>query len=147
MIGCGILKKIINIIKDVYNGFTHDEFINIWAHGCIISPYLFLSCIDWMMRRVSVEPWRILWTLTSSVEDVHFAMTSVYWATGDNRYWKIRKFKEEGGKIGLKIKGRPRLREPTNRDGENLEEVKTFCYLESVVNRNVDVKEEVKLGK
>lgn len=47
----------------------------------------------------------------------------------------------------MKIKGRPRLREPTNRDGENLEEVKTFCYLESVVNRNVDVKEEVKLGK
>ena len=34
-----------------------------------------------------------------------------------------------------------------NIDRENLEEVKTFCYLESVVNRNVDVKEEVKLGK
>ena len=36
-----------------------------------------------------------------------------------------------------------------NRDGENLDEVKTFCYLESAVNRNVDIKEEVKfrIGK
>ena len=34
-----------------------------------------------------------------------------------------------------------------NRDGENLDEVKTFCYLESAVNRNLDVKGEVKLGK
>ena len=36
-----------------------------------------------------------------------------------------------------------------NRDGENLEEVKTFCYLESAMNRNLHMKEEVKfmIGK
>ena len=36
-----------------------------------------------------------------------------------------------------------------NIERENLEVVKTFCYLESAVNRNVDIKEEVKfrIGK
>ena len=65
--------------------------------------------------------------------------------------------KEKSGKIGLKINQRkPKVMRMNNRntnkvsvDGEDLEEVDTFCYLGSVVNVDGEVKEEVniRIGK
>ena len=39
MEGCGILKKIVNIIKDVHNGVTHDELT--FEHKCASSHHTF----------------------------------------------------------------------------------------------------------
>ena len=70
---------------------------------------------------------------------------------------KTSKLKEDGGKIGLRINRRKsKVMRMNNRntnsissDGEDLEEVETFCYLGSVVNINGEVKEEVniRIGK
>ena len=126
--------------------------------GCIISPFMFLMCIDWIMRRVTEEPRGIHWTFTTYLEDIDFADDiSLLSHTKQQMQEKTTKLKEEGEKIGLKInKQKTKIMRMNNRnnnnisiDGDFLEEVDTFCYLGSVVNINGEVKEEVniRIGK
>ncbi|KAL9952151.1 hypothetical protein ACROYT_G039364 [Oculina patagonica] len=42
--------------------------------GCILSPFLFLLVMDWLMRRTTADKKRgIQWTLTTTLEDLDFA--------------------------------------------------------------------------
>ena len=165
----GIPRKIIGIIRDMYDGFRctvrHEGSTSDWflitsgvRQGCIISPFMFLLCIDWIMRLVTEEPRRIHWTFTSGLEDIDFADDiGLLSHTQQQMQEKTSKLKEEGGKIGLRINRRKsKVMRMNNRntnsislDGEDLEEVETFCYLGSVVNINGEVKEEVniRIGK
>ena len=60
----GIPRKIIGIIRDMYDGFRctvrHEGSTSDWfqltsglRQGWIISPFMFLLCIDWIMRLVT----------------------------------------------------------------------------------------------
>ena len=165
----GIPRKIIGIIRDMYDGFRctvrHEGSTSDWflmtsgvRQGCIISLLMFLLCIDWIMRLVTEEPRGIHWTFTSGLEDIDFADDiGLLSHTQQQMQEKTSKLKEEGGKIGLRINRRKsKVMRMNNRntnsislDGEDLEEVETFCYLGSVVNINGEVKEEVniRIGK
>ena len=165
----GIPRKIIGIIQDMYDGFPctvrHKGSTSDWflitsgvRQGCIISPLMFLLCIDWIMRLVTEEPRGIHWTFTSGLEDIDFADDiGLLSHTQQQMQEKTSKLKEEGGKISLRINRRKsKVMRMNNRntnsislDGEDLEEVETFCYLGSVVNINGEVKEEVniRIGK
>ena len=68
----------------MYNGFQctvrHEGSTSDWflitsgvRQWCIISPLMFLLCIDWIMRLVTEEPRGIHWTFTSGLEDIDFA--------------------------------------------------------------------------
>ena len=42
--------------------------------GCILSPFLFILCIDWVMNRATMEGSHGLrWTLFDTLEDLDFA--------------------------------------------------------------------------
>ena len=42
--------------------------------GCLLSPFLFLLAVDWIMKQVTLEGRTgIQWTLTSHLEDLDFA--------------------------------------------------------------------------
>ena len=42
--------------------------------GCILSPFLFILCIGWLMKKITkAERQGITWTLTNVLEDIDFA--------------------------------------------------------------------------
>ena len=42
--------------------------------GCVLSPLLFFPCIDWLIKRATVNVKRgITWTLMDTFEDLDFA--------------------------------------------------------------------------
>ena len=81
----GIPEKIVNIIKNTYQGATcrvvHGGQLSEpfqvktgGRQGCLLTPFLFLLVVDWVMRRVT-EGRRtgIQWTLHEQLEDLDFA--------------------------------------------------------------------------
>ena len=82
---CGIPHKIISIIGRFYDHFecsvilgnTISESFPVQSgvrQGCIFSPALFLTVIDWTMQRTTADKCRgIQWTISSQLEDLDFA--------------------------------------------------------------------------
>jgi hypothetical protein len=81
----GIPKKILKLIKSMYDGFSckilHEgkltEHINVTngvRQGCILSPTIFLLVLDSIMRKVTDKKKRgIQWGMISRLEDLDFA--------------------------------------------------------------------------
>ena len=81
-----IPSKLVNITKLLYKDFCSavvcdnnqmSEFFPINTgvkHGCILSPFLFIMAIDWLMSTTTKDKRRgIRWTLTQRLEDLDFA--------------------------------------------------------------------------
>ncbi|PIK45536.1 hypothetical protein BSL78_17607 [Apostichopus japonicus] len=81
----GIPGKIINIVKIMYSdsvcAVLDDGEVTEWfqvktgvKQGCVMSGFLFLLVIDWMMRETTKDnnTW-IRWQMTSKLEDLDFA--------------------------------------------------------------------------
>nr|KAG5686358.1 hypothetical protein BaRGS_026819 [Batillaria attramentaria] len=81
----GVPEKMVDIIKQLYNGFfckvihngkLSDEFQVTTGvrQGCLLSPLLFLVVLDWVTRTAYASSGRgIQWTLTRKLEDLDFA--------------------------------------------------------------------------
>ena len=81
----GIPEKLISLIKCSYQDMScrvlhagHlSDCINVKTgvrQGCLLSPFLFLLAIDWIMRRTTSNKRNgIQWTLWSQLEDLDFA--------------------------------------------------------------------------
>ena len=81
----GVLTKIVNIIKNSYEGMTckvvHGgkltngfQVMTGVRQGCLLSPFLFLLLIDWIMKTATTRRRNgIQWTPWTQLDDLDFA--------------------------------------------------------------------------
>ena len=81
----GIPDKMVRAIAGIYVGFecavvevnvTSDWFMikSGVKQGCVMSGFLFLLCLDWVMRKATADKRRgIRWNFTTVLEDLDFA--------------------------------------------------------------------------
>jgi len=160
----GIPRKIIQIIKILYDGFkckiTHkgklSDFIEIRngeRQGCILSPTLFLLILDRVMKRVKgLRKRGIQWSMKEGLEDLDYMGDICFLAHGFcDMEEKLERLKEEAESAGLqitinKMKG---MRVNTSntqkfRFGEaEIKEVGSFVYLGSVVSESGRTEKDV----
>ena len=81
----GIPEQLVNLIRNSYEGMTcrviHGGQLTRSFHvktgvrqGCLLSPFLFLLAIDWIMKVTTTQRRNgIQWTMTSQLDDLDFA--------------------------------------------------------------------------
>jgi hypothetical protein len=112
----GLPGKIVNIIKELYNGFEccvlhngqlTDPFTAVSGvrQGCLLSAIIFLIVLDEVFRR-SLDGRRrgILWRLTEHLEDLDYADDIMLLSHnfGDMQA-KLNDLVEESQKVGLRV--------------------------------------------
>ena len=113
--------------------------------GCLLSPFLFLLAIDWIMRESTANSRNgIQWTLMGpQLDDLDFADDLALLSTTRRQMQaKTDLIAANSGKIGLRInREKTKVLRINNQDqepitvyGEPLEEVLDFVYLGSVVD-------------
>ena len=85
MANYGIPSKIISLVKNTYEGtnccillegdltesFSIESGVR---HGCLLSPFLFLLAVDWIMKGTATGSRNgIQWSLVEQLEDLDFA--------------------------------------------------------------------------
>ena len=146
----GIPTKLVNMVKAMYKNCRcavmdetgHLEWFEVLSglrQGCVMSGFLFLIVIDWVMRR-TVENNRngIRWKLTTTLDDLDFAddlaLLSSRWSQAQDKLNRLSQF---GGKVGLKInidktkvlRYNPGRLDPLTIRERNVEDVESFVYL------------------
>ena len=161
----GIPSKIVNIIRMLYSDFKAkvicgpqlSESFSIKTgvkQGCILSPFLFTLCIDWLMKETTKTERRgITWTLTNVIEDIDFADDICLLSQSHNdMQQKTNDLNANGGCLGFKtstsktkeMRMNSKSREPiTVRDG-TIEAVNDFIYLGSKMQADEDSEPDVK---
>ncbi|VDP69659.1 unnamed protein product [Schistosoma curassoni] len=153
-----VLEKIVNInrnsydglqCKVVYRGQLTDAFhVRTGVrHGCLLSPFLFLFMVDWIMKTSTSEGKHgIQWTAQNQLHDLDFAddlMTASVAAVSASVGLKIHKKKTKV------LKFKTQNSNPFTLDGETLDDVESFTYLGSIIDKqggsDADVK--ARIGK
>ncbi len=110
----GIPPEFISIIKSTYQGMQcrvlHEgrpsESFDVLAgvrQGCLLSPFLFLLCIDWIMSQVTNSRTGIQWSPDEQLEDLDFADDTVLLAhTHQQMQDKSHKLERTATTLGLK---------------------------------------------
>ena len=121
--------------------------------GCILSPFLFILGIDWVLRQVTSGVRKgIRWTLTSVLEDLDYANDIVLLAHPHQDVQdKTNPLATTAGNIGLKIninktrhlRMSSRNNESILVNGEVVDEVDHFTYLGSKLSTSGDGEEEI----
>ena len=116
MANYGIPDKLINLIRSMYDNSggqilfkgklsTFFEITTGVRQGCLLSPFLFLLCIDWIMKNSTINKRNgIQWTLTEMLDDLDYADDLAL--TSHNHKQMQEKTKlicETSDKIGLQI--------------------------------------------
>ena len=152
----GIPTKLVNMVKAMYKNCRcavmdetgHLEWFEVLSgvrQGCVMSGFLFLIVIDWVMRR-TVENNRngIRWKLTTTLEDLDFAddlaLLSSRWSPAQDKLNRLSQF---GGKVGLKInidktkvlRYNPGRLDPLMIRERNVEDIESFVYLGAKVDK------------
>ena len=164
----GIPSKIVNTIKLFYEEFrctvgeTADTSFFVKSgvrQGCVMSSLLFITAIDWVMKRtVQNSNTGIRWTLLSNLEDIDYADDlALFSHTEHHMQSKTSDLQRNSSLLGLKINIRKtellslNTREPPNIElnGQPISCTSSFTYLGSIVTSDGGAEQEVKtrLGK
>ncbi|VDP07257.1 unnamed protein product [Schistosoma margrebowiei] len=169
-------QKIVNIIQSSYDGLhckivhggqlTKSFEVNTGVrHGCLLSPFLFLLVIDWIMKTSTSEGKHGLqWISRMQLDDLNFADDldfaddlAFLSQTQPQIQEKTNSVATASAAVGLNIhKGKSKVlryntacTNPITIDGEDLEDVKTFTYLGSIIDEHSGSDADVKarIGK
>lgn len=163
----GIPPKIIAIIKQFYLNFsctvgTSDLSFDVKSgvrQGCVMSGLLFIVAVDWVTSRATEDANRgIRWTLFTQLEDLDYADDLALLSHASSHIQqKTDRISEYGEQIGLRVnikktklmKVNVRKEVSITVRAEPVEEVKSFTYLGSVMNREGGSDEDIRsrLGK
>ncbi|CAH8633484.1 unnamed protein product [Schistosoma curassoni] len=166
----GIPEKIVNIIRNSYDGLqckvVHggqltDAFqVRTGVRqGCLLSPFLFLLVVDWIMKTSTSEGKHgIQWTAQNQLDDLDFADDlALLSRTHEQMQMKTASVAAVSASVGLSVhKGKTKVLKfkaensnPITLDGETLEDVESFTYLGSIIDEqggsDADVK--ARIGK
>ena len=122
--------------------------------GCILSPFLFLLGIDWVMKSVINGKTRgIRKTLTSLLEDLDFADDiALLLHRHQDMQAKIDDMTRKAGEIGLKsstkktkhLRMNSRTEAAIMLNGEEIEDIEDFTYLGSKMTTSGDTEKEIR---
>ncbi|VDO56728.1 unnamed protein product [Schistosoma margrebowiei] len=166
----GVPQKIVNIIQNSYDGLyckiVHGgqltksfEMKTGVRQGCLLSPFLFLLVIDWIMKTSTSEGKHgIQWTSRMQLDDLDFADDlALLSQTQQQMQEKTNSVAAASAAVGLNIhKGQSRIlryntecTNPITIDGEDLEDLKTFTYLGSIIDEHggSDADVKARIGK
>ena len=166
----GIPKKIVNLIKNTYEGMScrvvHEGQLTAGfqvrtgvRQGCLLSPILFLLAIDWIMKTATREGRNgIQWTLWKQLDDLDFADDLALLSHNQQQMQdKTNKVAAKSAQVGLNIhKDKTKLMRinPTGTErvtlnGSPLEETQSFTYLGSIIDQQGGTAADVKarIGK
>ena len=127
--------------------------------GCLLSPFLFLIAIDWIMNKTTEGARNgIQWTLWSQLEDLDFADDIALLSHNHEQIQeKTTRLGTSSSQVGLKIhpektkliKVNTLNIAPVSLDGKDLEEVEEFTYLGSKIDRlgGTDADVKARIGK
>lgn len=159
----GIPSKIINLIKKMYEDSGGQilfkgklsKFFQILTgvrQGCLLSPFLFLLIIDWIMKNSVNGKTGIQWTITKKLEDLDFADDIALLShTHAHMQEKTSKIAEKSAQVGLNInvaktkimKMNTKCDRVVKIGNEPIEEVDKFTYLGSIVTPSGGTEEDV----
>ena len=166
----GVPQKITNIIRNSYEGMTcrvvHGQQVTDAfqvktgvRQGCLLSPLLFLLAIDWVMKTSTQQKRNgIQWTLWDQLDDLDFADDLALLShTQQQMQEKTRTIADTSARIGLNIhRGKSKVLKvnttnttPIMLEEEALEEVESFIYLGSIVDKQggTDADVKIRVGK
>jgi hypothetical protein len=162
--------KLVNLIRNSYEGMTcrvvHQGQLTDSFHvktgvrqGCLLSPFLFLLVIDWIMKTCTKDNNRgIKWATDKLLEDLDFADDlALLSETRQQMQEKTTELAATSNTIGLKIhEGKTKIMKVNAPDstaislnGEEIEEVDAFTYLGSVIDiqGGADADVKARIGK
>lgn len=166
----GIPQKIVSLIEEMYKNTTcrvlHEgqltesfEINTGVRQGCLLSPFLFILAIDWLMK-TGTERRRngIQWTLWEQLDDLDFADDIALLSHNQQQLQSKTTILEQlSASVGLHIHpGKSKVlricsssKEPITAKNRELEEVSTFTYLGSIVDElgGTDADVKVRISK
>ena len=166
----GIPEKIIRMIRLAYepstcqviHGNTLTEPFTVLSgvrQGCLLSPFLFLLVMDWIMKETTKDQARgIQWTLSKHLEDIDFADdVALLSQRHNNMTQKLESIRETAAMIGLKVNTQKtkslRVNQGNNAHfnigGHEIQDVEKFTYLGSIVSSEGGTDQDIvaRIGK
>ncbi|VDO63221.1 unnamed protein product [Schistosoma margrebowiei] len=161
----GVPEKIVNIIRNSYDGLQckvvhRGQLIDAFQvrtgvrQGCLLSPFLFLLVVDWIIRTSTSEGKHgIQWTAQNQLDDLDFADDLALLShTHEQMQTKTTSVAAVSASVGLSIhkgkikvlKFKTRNRNPITLVGETLEDVESFTYLGSIIHEEEGSDADVK---
>ena len=161
----GIPRKLVNLVKCSYLGTScrvvHEgqlteqfEIKTGVRQGCLLSPFLFLLVIDWIMKTTTAGGRNgIQWTLWTQLEDLDFADDLALLSHSHHQMQsKTTKLARTSKQVGLNIhRGKTKIArmntgndEPVKLAESSLGEVTSFTYLGSIMDTEGGTDADVK---
>ena len=163
--------KLVTLIKNSYDGMKcqvihrgqlSNSFVEVKTgvrQGCLLSPFLFLLAIDWVMKTTTAgNRDGIQWTLLEQQDDLDFADDLALLSSSHQQMQeKTAKLAVISAQVGLNIhKGKTKIlkvsttrEDPIILQGSKLEEVQAFSHLGSIIDKNGGTASDVRarIGK